>query len=103
MRFGEALDNVRLPSTEAEDGYAAEAHDSEGRKIITAQEFVVANNVCCVFGAGGAYDLGHVLIIVVFARDSVPRHNAEQFLTLATLFQNQTNGLVTSGRIFSAE
>jgi len=42
-----------------------------------------------------------LFVIVSFCRDTFSRNTAEQFLTLASLFQNQTNGLVSSQRIFT--
>ncbi|MFQ5709913.1 MAG: hypothetical protein ACE5HO_20855 [bacterium] len=79
---------------------AAKATDAQGRKIIAAQDFVSDHNVKSVFGIGGAYDNGRLFVIVVFCRDAFSRTTAEDFLTLATLFQSQTNGLASSGNIF---
>ena len=80
---------------------AAEATDVEGRKIIAAQDFVSAYNVTGVFGLGGAYDGGEVIVMVVFCSDSFPRESAEQFLSLVSLFKSRTGALVESGNIFS--
>ncbi|NIV94878.1 hypothetical protein GWN42_19325 [candidate division KSB1 bacterium] len=80
---------------------AAKATDAQGRKIIAAQDFVSDHNVKSVFGIGGAYDNGELFVNVVFCRDAFSRNTAEHFLTLASMFQNQTNGLVSSGRIFA--
>ncbi len=80
---------------------AAEATDVQGRKIIAAQDFVSANNVTGVFGLGGAYDGGEVIVIVAFCSDSFPRESAEQFLSLVSLFKSRTGALVESGNIFS--
>jgi hypothetical protein len=80
---------------------AAKATDAQSRKIIAAQDFVSDYNVKNVFGIGGAYDNGELFVIVSFCRDKFSRNTAEHFLTLASLFQNQTNGLVSSQQIFS--
>jgi hypothetical protein len=80
---------------------AAKATDAQSRKIIAAQDFVSDYNVKNVFGIGGAYDNGELFVIVSFCRDKFSRNSAEYFLTLASLFQNQTNGLVSSQQIFS--
>jgi hypothetical protein len=80
---------------------AAQVTDAQGRKIIAAQDFVSDHNVKSVFGIGGAYDSGQLFVIVVFCRDAFSRTTAEDFLTLATLFQSQTNGLASSQNIFT--
>jgi hypothetical protein len=81
--------------------YAAEATDSEGRKIIAMQDFVANYSVKSVFGIGGAYDGGQLLVVVVFCRDSFSRIIAENFLTLVNLFKSQTNDFVSSQHIFT--
>ena len=80
---------------------AAEATDSEGRKIIAGQDFVADYSVKSVFGIGGAYDGGQLLVVVVFCRDAFSRIIAEHFLTLVNLFKSQTNDLVSGQRIFT--
>jgi len=80
---------------------AAEAIDSEGRKIIAMQDFVADYSVKSVFGIGCAYDAGQLLVVVVFCRDVFSRITAEHFLTLANFFKSQTNALVSGQRIFA--
>jgi hypothetical protein len=58
---------------------AAEATDSKGRKIIAMQDFVSDYSVRSVFGIGGAYDGGQLLVVVVFCRDAFSRITAEHF------------------------
>jgi hypothetical protein len=81
---------------------AAEATDSEGRKIIAMQDFVSDYSVKSVFGIGGAYDGGQLFVIVVFCRDALSRTTTEHFLALANLFKSQTNALVDDQRIFTS-
>jgi hypothetical protein len=80
---------------------AAEATDNEGRKIIAVQDFVAKYGVKSVFGIGGAYDGGQLLVVVLFCRDAFSRTTAEHFLTLANLFQSQTNALVSGQHVFA--
>ena len=80
---------------------AAEATDSEGRKIIATQDFVADYSVKSVFGIGGAYDDGQLLVVVVFCREAFSQITAEYFLTLADFFRSQTNDLVSGQRIFT--
>jgi hypothetical protein len=80
---------------------ATEATDSQGRKIIVAQDFVSSYGVRSVFGIGGAYQGGEVVVIVVFCRDVVSRATSEHFLPLTNLFMSQTTSLVEATKIFS--
>jgi hypothetical protein len=80
---------------------AAEATDSQDRKIIAAQDFVSAYDVKSVFGIGEAYEGGEMIVIVVFCRDTFSRATAEHFLPLANLFLSQTASLVGATKIFS--
>ncbi len=82
-------------------GNAAEATDLEGRKIIAAQDFVSAYEVKSVFGMGGAYSGGEIIVFVVICRDAISRDAAEHFLPLANLFKNKTTSLVGPTKIFS--
>lgn len=82
---------------------AAEAVDTQGRKIIAAQDFVADYGVRSVFGIGGAYlDTGQILVTVVFCRDAVSRDTAEHFLPLVNLFQSKTGALVGAQQVFAA-
>jgi hypothetical protein len=80
---------------------AGTALDDHGRKIIAAQDFVATHGVKTVFGTGGAYARGQILVTVVFCRHPVPRATAEQFLRLADLFKGQTASLVEAGAVFA--
>jgi hypothetical protein len=80
---------------------AGSAVDDHGRKIIAAQGFVSTHGVKTVFGTGGAYARGQLLVLVVFCRDPVPRATVEQFLPLADLFKGQTASLVEAGKVFA--
>ncbi len=79
---------------------AATATDSQGRKIITAQDFVSRYDVKSVFGMGGAYSTGQIAVIVVFCRNQITRSVAERFLSLAAFFIGKTTEQVELGRIF---
>jgi hypothetical protein len=81
---------------------AAEARDHVGRKIITAQDFVSAHEVHSVFGIGGAYEGGEILIVVVFCRDAFSRATAKRFLPVIKSFIAGTGGLAGPAHIFRA-
>ena len=80
---------------------ASQATDDQGRKIIAAQDFVSSYSVKSVFGTGGAYPNGQMVVIVVFCDDTLSKTVAEHFLTPTTLFINQTKSLVESASVFS--
>ncbi len=81
---------------------ASRATDDQGRKVIPAQDFVSAHGVKSVFGTGGAYPGGQILVLVVFCRDRVPRASAELFLPLADLFRGKTASLVAPATVFAS-
>jgi hypothetical protein len=80
---------------------AGDATDHQGRKIIAAQDFVAEQGVKSVFGAGGAYPEGQIIVLVVFCRDSFTRAIAERFLSVTNLFMSQTASLAQPARVFS--
>jgi hypothetical protein len=79
---------------------AGHATDDQGRKIIVDEDFVASYKIQSVFGIGGAYSGGEILVTVVFNPDRFGRESAEQFLPLATLFKSNTERLVAQRRIF---
>jgi hypothetical protein len=82
---------------------AVRAVDDRGRKVIPAVDFIFAYNVKSVFGAGGAYSSGQMLVVVVFfCRDLVARTTAELFLSLVDLFRGKTASLVAPPKVFAA-
>ncbi len=80
---------------------AAEATDHQGRKIIAAQDFVSAYSVKSVFGTGGVYPGGQIVVIVAFCRDGFTKAAAERFLEVNSWFRNKTGSLVQSTEIFA--
>jgi hypothetical protein len=80
---------------------AAEATDHQGRKIIAAQDFVSSYSVKSVFGTGGVYPGGQIVVIVAFCRDGFTRAEAERFLEVNSWLRNKTGSLVQSTKIFA--
>jgi len=80
---------------------AVRAIDDRGRKVIPAVDFVFAYHVKSVFGTGGAYSGGQMLVLVVFCLDPVARATAELFLPLVVLFKGETASLVASAKVFA--
>jgi hypothetical protein len=81
---------------------AAEATDDQGRKIIAAQDFVSDYKVKSVFGMGGAYSGGEMIVIVVFCRDLISRAAAERFLGLTELLKSKSASLVEPKKVFAS-
>ena len=80
---------------------AAQAVDQDGRRIITADDFVRDYGVRTVFGFGGAYPvLGTFVAAVVFSSETVPMREVDRFMRLANTFKAVTMRLVRDGRIF---
>lgn len=80
---------------------AAEAVDREGRKIIAAQDFVSKYHIKSVFGTGGAYPGGQMVVMVVFCRDELVKADAERFLELLNLFKAGTMKLSEPSSVFA--
>lgn len=76
--------------------------DSQGRKVIAAQDFVEAEGIRTVFGVGGCY-IGTSLFFaaIVFLREFLEKNVAERFTLQANKFKTATMDLVDEGRIFS--
>lgn len=81
---------------------ASQATDDQGRNIIPAQDFVSDYGVNSVFGTGGAYPNGQIIVLVVFSRDKVARATAELFLPLADLFRSKTESLMVPAAVFAS-
>ena len=80
---------------------AAGASDHKGRKVIPEQDFVSTYKVKSIFGTGGAYAGGQIVVMIIFCRDVLSRAAVEPFLVLTDLFQQQTRSLVETSRIFA--
>jgi len=80
---------------------AVRAMDERGRKVIPAVDFVFAYDVKSVFGTGGAYAGGQLLVVVFFCRDPVARVKAEMFLPLVDFFKGKTASLVAPAKVFA--
>ena len=81
---------------------ALQATDDQGRNVIPAKDFVSDYGVKSVFGTGGAYADGQILVLVVFCRDKVARTTAELFLPLADLFRGKTASLIVPATVFTS-
>ena len=74
--------------------------DTQGRKVIAAQEFVLRHGVRTVFGAGAAF-LGtpNMSALICFTRESLEPEVSQAALTAVSQFRAMTQGLVNSGKL----
>lgn len=79
---------------------AATARDSAGRLIIPAQDFVAEQGIKTVFGMGGFYPDNTLVVIIVFARETLKRSQVERFTSLISLFKGETFGVVRARKFF---
>jgi hypothetical protein len=81
---------------------AKTAVDHQGRKIISAQDFVDDQNVKTVFGLAGGYPISRTfLTLIVFCCEPVERPYVERFLPLISSFKANTTSLVLTEAIFA--
>lgn len=81
-------------------GDASRETDAKGRFVIPARAFVEEERIGSVFGVGGFYPNGVLVVFVVFAREHVPQRKAESFQSLITMFKGETFGIARPGRVF---
>ena len=83
---------------------AGSSVDQQGRKIISAQDFVEEHGVRTVFGFGGAYPVDRAfLAVVVFTREAVERQHADRFMRLTNTFRAGTLRAALDGRLFETD
>ena len=80
---------------------AATAKDSFGRLIIPAQDFVAEEGIKTVFGMGGFYPDNTLIVMIVFARETLKRSQVERFTSLISLFKGETFGVVRARKFFA--
>lgn len=79
---------------------ARTAVDKSGRRIIPAETFVHHHGIRTVFGMGGSYLGGEIVVAILFCRELVSRQTAERFASLIHKFKLSTTQLVGFGKIF---
>jgi hypothetical protein len=79
---------------------AATARDSEGRFVIPAREFIQKYDVHTVFGVGGSFNNGMVVMALMFMREEASRAVANRFLPLVRHLAEAMEDNVASGRLF---
>lgn len=92
-------------ASSVETFYVADAGttvDEQSRNVIPMQDFVAAQGVRTVFGAGGSYgyDTNSILVCIFFTKEEIPKETAQMFEGLVERFRVATKGLRKSNRIF---
>ncbi len=79
---------------------ARTAVDTEGRHIIGAQEFVAAHGIRSVFGMGGAYVGGALVVAVIFTTEELEPLVVDRFPSFISTFKMGTAAHADAGRLF---
>jgi hypothetical protein len=80
---------------------AKEARDSRGRLIIPAQDFVAEHAVQTVFGMGGSYLDGTIIVAISFTSENLDKVTVDRFPTVITQFKMATSDMVLRRRLYS--
>jgi hypothetical protein len=80
---------------------AATATDTQGRKVIPAQDFVAAHRIATVFGMGGFWPNGDLVASILFSREVVDRSTVRRLAPILSVFRAATTGLVMKGLYFA--
>ncbi|HEY0708486.1 MAG TPA: hypothetical protein VGG33_16890 [Polyangia bacterium] len=81
---------------------APTAVDAQGRAVIPAEDFVKRFQVKTVFGMGGAYLDGTLVVAILFTSESLDRLVVDRFPSFISSFKMATASLVAQGQIFPA-
>ncbi|MBK7860754.1 MAG: hypothetical protein IPJ65_19555 [Archangiaceae bacterium] len=79
---------------------AASAKDSQGRWVIPARDFAEQRGVRTVFGMGGSYVDGTLVVAICFCSELLERQVVDRFPSLISSFKMGTASLVSSGHVF---
>lgn len=79
---------------------ASSDRDARGRHIIPAQDFVRRYGVESVFGSGGHYADGTIVVAVVFVNEFVREDNARRLQLLVDAFVTATSPVAKANTIF---
>jgi hypothetical protein len=80
---------------------APAAVDSRGRAIIPAQDFVRHHGIRTVFGMGGSYVDGTMVIAIMFSQEALTRLTIDRFPSLISNFKMTTAKLAEKGKIYA--
>ncbi|HEX4341610.1 MAG TPA: hypothetical protein VH062_37125 [Polyangiaceae bacterium] len=79
---------------------ARTAVDGGGKPIIAARDFTEKYGVRTVFGMGGAYAGGELVVVIVFTTEELERQTVDRFPNLIGTFKINTAELVRADNVF---
>jgi hypothetical protein len=79
---------------------AAVARDARGRYIISSRDFATMHGVHTVFGMGGAYLDGMLVVAILFCSEVLSRLTVDRFPTFIGSFKIATTSLAAQKRLF---
>ena len=80
---------------------ARTVRDAKGRLVIPAEDFVAEQDVKTVFGMGGFYPDGTMVVAIVFTRELLPKAAVERLTSLITMIKGETFKAIRARRIFT--
>jgi hypothetical protein len=81
----------------------AQAPERDGRHVIAARDFVRVRGIRTVFGMGGAYVDGTLVVAIAFTTELVDRAAVDRFPSLIGNFKMATTSLLAADRIYEPE
>lgn len=75
--------------------------DAQGRHIIAAQDFVATQGIRTVFGMGGAYLDGKLVVAIIFTREMLAEMYVDRFPSFIGTFKVATTSLAQGGQIYA--
>ncbi|CAN5909416.1 hypothetical protein BH11MYX2_BH11MYX2_10150 [soil metagenome] len=76
--------------------------DARGRRVIAATDFVEQYTIRTVFGMGGAYLGGGLVVAIVFTKELLPELHVDRFPSFIGTFKIATTSLVDAKKFFAA-
>jgi hypothetical protein len=81
---------------------ARDSKDAEGREVISSRDFAEQHGVRTVFGMGGAYVDGTLVVAIFFCSEKLDRAVVDRFPLLIGTFKTATTRLVGQRALFEA-
>jgi hypothetical protein len=82
---------------------ASQARDSRGRLIIASQAFVTEYQIETVFGMGGSYMDGTMVVAICFCTEAVKKIKIDRFPSVIVNFKMATTALALRGSVYPTE
>lgn len=80
---------------------ARAVRDAKRRLVIPAADFVETEGVRSVFGMGGFYPNGTMIVTIVFTRELLKRTTVDRFASLVSMLKGETFRLIMKRAVFA--